>query len=376
MTTSRRKPRPFIVGSISCERETEGDGCDRALLVSCCSPQTTPMGRVFIARAIPGRAPELLAAAGHEVEKWPHDLPAPREALADALARADGAITMVVDRVDAAMLAAAPRLRILANMAVGYDNVDPFIAAEAGVWLTNTPGVLAETSADFAFALLLALARQLTASVADTLAGGWKTWTPTAFLGTDVHGATLGIVGMGEIGQAMARRAAGFDMQVLYTSRTRKPALEAKNGYTWSTLDGLLSQADFVSIHTPLTPQTYRLFGAAEFARMKPGAMLINTSRGAVVDQDALAAALDAHGLAGAALDVTDPEPLPRDHRLFGLPNVIISPHIASASLATRSRMAEMAAMNVLAVLEGREPYNPVNRPVNPRSWTPSSRSE
>ena len=325
------------------------------------------MGRVFISREIPGHAPELLAAAGHDVEQWPHDLPAPPAALTEALARADGAITMVVDKVDAAMLAAAPRLRILANMAVGYDNVDPVVAAQAGVWLTNTPGVLAETTADFAFALMLGLARQVSMSEADTRAGGWKTWTPTAFLGTDVHGATLGIVGMGEIGQAMARRAAGFNMPVLYSSRTRKPELEAKYGYRWSSFGDLLARSDFVSIHTPLTPETRHLFGAPEFAQMKREAMLINTSRGGAIDQDALVAALRARELGGAALDVTDPEPLPLGHPLFTLPNVVITPHIASASLATRSRMAEMAATNVIAVLEGREPYNPVNRPAHPR---------
>jgi len=326
------------------------------------------MGRVFVSRAIPGHAPELLAAAGHEVEQWPHDLPAPPDALAEALARADGAITMVVDRVDAAMLAGAPRLRILANMAVGYDNVDPEVAAAAGVWLTNTPGVLAETSADFAFALMLGLARQLGRSEADTRAGGWKTWTPTAFLGADVHGATLGIVGMGEIGEAMARRAAGFDMRVLYASRTRKPALEARHGYRWASFEELLAQSDFISIHTPLTAETRHMFGAPQFALMKREAMLINTSRGGVIDQDALVVALRAGELAGAALDVTDPEPLPLGHPLFRLPNVVITPHIASASLATRSRMAEMAAANVIAVLEGRDPYNPVNRPARARS--------
>ncbi len=325
------------------------------------------MGRVFISRAIPGDAPGLLAAAGHSVEQWPKDLPAPRDALAAALARSDAAITRVVDQGDAGMLAAAPRLRIIANMAVGFDNVDPLMAADAGIWLTNTPGVLAETSADLAFGLMLALARQIVASAADTRAGGWKSWTPTAFLGTDVHGATLGVVGMGEIGEAMARRARGFGMDVLYASRTRKPAAEDRLACRWSTLDALLGQADFVSLHTPLNAETRHLLGPTQFRSMKPAAMLINTSRGAVVDQDALVAALRSGKLAGAALDVTDPEPLPLDHPLFALPNVIITPHIASASLATRSKMAAMAANNVIAVLEGREPYNPVNRPLHPR---------
>jgi glyoxylate reductase len=261
------------------------------------------------------------------------------------------------------MLAAAPSLRIIANMAVGYDNVDPAMAAEAGVWLTNTPGVLAETTADMAFALLMSAARNVVASDRDTRAGGWKTWSPSAFLGQDVHGATLGIVGLGEIGTAVARRAAGFRMRVLYTGRTRKPAAERETGALWLPLEDLLSESDFVSLHTPLTPETHHLMGAARFATMKRGAILVNTARGKVVDQDALVASLQSGHLGGAALDVTDPEPLPLDHPLYTFPNVIITPHIASASMATRSRMAEMAAANILAVLAGREPPNAVNRP-------------
>jgi len=325
------------------------------------------MSRVFISREIPGHAPELLHAAGHDVDIWPESRPATRDELAAALANADAALTMVTDHIDGELLAASPRLRIIANLAVGYDNVDPAVAAEAGVWLTNTPGVLAETTADFAFALLLAAARHVVASDRDTRAGGWTTWSPTAFLGQDIHGATLGIVGMGEIGEAMARRAAGFDMRVLYASRTRKPQLESRYGYEWTTLDELLQQSDFVSLHTPLTPETRHLIGARELSLMKPTAILINTARGQVIDQDALVTALRSGRIAGAALDVTDPEPLPLDSPLYALSNVIITPHIASASLATRSRMAEMAVANILAVLAGKEPPNAVNRPQHPR---------
>lgn len=325
------------------------------------------MSRVFISREIPGHAPELLHAAGHDVDIWPESRPATRAELAAALANADAALTMVTDHIDAELLAASPRLRIIANLAVGYDNVDPAVAAEAGVWLTNTPGVLAETTADFAFALLLAAARHVVASDRDTRAGGWTTWSPTAFLGQDIHGATLGIVGMGEIGEAMARRAAGFDMRVLYASRTRKPQLESRYGYEWTTLDELLQQSDFVSLHTPLTPETRHLIGARELSLMKPTAILINTARGQVIDQDALVTALRSGRVAGAAVDVTDPEPLPLDSPLYALSNAIITPHIASASLATRSRMAEMAVANILAVLAGKEPPNAVNRPQHPR---------
>lgn len=326
------------------------------------------MGHVFITRAIPGNAVAQLEAAGHTVEVWPGELPPPPEALAAALARSDAVMTMVVDRMTPAMLAAAPRLRIVANMAVGYDNVDPAAAAEAGVWVTNTPGVLAETTADLAFALLLAAARRVVEADRDTRAGGWKTWSPTAFLGTDLFGATLGIVGLGEIGEAVARRARGFRMRILYHSRTRKPALEADLGLEFRDLHSLLADSDFVSLHTPLTPQTRHLLGPAAFAAMKPGAILVNTARGGIVDQDALVEALRSGSLGGAALDVTDPEPLPPSHPLYSFPNVIITPHIGSASRATRARMAEMAAANILAVLAGSEPPNPVNRPPHPRS--------
>jgi glyoxylate reductase len=270
---------------------------------------------------------------------------------------------MVTDFVDAEMLAGAPDLQVIANMAVGYDNVDPAVAAAAGVWLTNTPGILHETTADLAFALLMAAARNVVRSDRDTRAGGWKTWSPTAFLGQDVYGATLGIVGLGQIGEAMARRATGFRMQVLYTSRTPKPALEAELGLRRVELPELLAAADFVSLHVPLTPETTKLMGPEQFAAMKPGGIFINTSRGRVVDQDALVAALESGRLGGAALDVTDPEPLPLDHPLYRFENVIITPHIASASLATRSRMASMAAENILAVLRGYDPPNAVNRP-------------
>lgn len=318
------------------------------------------MGRVFITRETPGSAVELLTAAGHEVDVWPEATPPPPADLAAKLANCDAALTMVVDRITPEMLDAAPNLRIVANMAVGYDNISPAEAAKRGVRVTNTPGVLAETTADMAFALLMAGARHVAASDRDTRAGGWTTWSPTAFLGQDVFGATLGIVGLGEIGEAMARRARGFDMRVLYASLTRKPAAEARLGLDFVALDELLRRSDFVSLHTPLTPETRHLIGSAQLALMKPTALLVNTARGGVVDQDALIAALRDGVIGGAALDVTDPEPLPLDNPLYSFPNVVITPHIASASLATRSKMADMAAANIIEVLAGREPLNPV----------------
>jgi glyoxylate reductase len=321
------------------------------------------MGRVFITRETPGRAVELLQAAGHAVEVWPEPLPPPADVLALELQTTDAALTMGVDRISPAMLDAAPTLKVIANMAVGYDNVDPAEAANRGIWLTNTPGVLAETTADMAFALLMAAARNVVASDRDTRAGGWTTWSPTAFLGADIHGATLGIIGLGEIGLAMARRGRGFGMRVLYASRTRKPEEEAALGLEHRSLEALLAESDFVSVHTPLNQQTRGLMAAREFGLMQPSAVFINTARGGVVDQAALVDALRSGSIAGAALDVTDPEPLPLDHPLFALPNVIITPHIASASLATRSKMAEMAAQNIIEVLAGRAPINPVNQP-------------
>lgn len=319
---------------------------------------------MFVTRNVPGDSLETLAAGGHEVDLWPGELPPGPEALAEHLRQADGAMTMVSDRIDATMLAASPRLRIIANVAVGYDNVDPKVADAAGVWLTNTPGVLAETSADLAFALILAVARRVVESDRDSRLGGWRTWSPTAFLGADVHGATLGIVGLGEIGRAVARRAVGFSMRVLYAQRTRRPELEASLGVEWATLPELLRQADFVSLHTTLNDASRMMIGLPEMMAMKRTAYLINTSRGQVIDQDALVAALAAGRIAGAALDVTDPEPLPAAHPLYKFPNVVITPHIASASFATRSKMATMAARNVLAVLAGGVPYNPVNQPL------------
>lgn len=320
------------------------------------------MGRVFVTRGTPGRGVELLEAAGHEVEVWLESGPPPPEVLAEKLANCNAALTMVVDRISSEMLDRAPNLRIVANMAVGYDNIDPTEAANRRVWVTNTPGVLAETTADMAFALLMAAARNVVASDRDTRAGGWTTWSPTAFLGQDVFRATLGIVGLGEIGEAMARRARGFDMRVLYASRTRKPQAESHLGLTNTSLEELLRASDFISLHTPLTPETRHLMSAREFSFMKPTAILVNSARGGVVDQGALVAALRAGTIGGVALDVTDPEPLPLDHPLYSFPNVIITPHIASASLETRSKMANMAAQNIIEVLAGRLPLNAVNR--------------
>ncbi len=295
-------------------------------------------------------------------------MPPPPDVLRDRLREAEAALTLVTDPVGPDLLAACPRLRVVANMAVGYDNVDAAAAAEAGVWATNTPGVLHETTADLAFALLLAAARNVVLSDRDTREGGWQTWSPTAFLGHDPFGATLGIVGLGEIGRAVARRARGFGMTVLAATRTPRPEVERDLGVERVPFGELLARSDFVTLHVPYGPETEHLMGSTEFAAMKETAILVNTARGGVVDQDALVDALQEGAIGGAALDVTVPEPLPLDHPLYGFPNVVITPHIGSGSHATRARMAEMAAANIIAVLAGEEPPNPVNRPPNPRS--------
>ncbi len=309
----------------------------------------------------------MITSAGHLLKIWPGDTPPPAADLKRLLHEADGALTMVTDQVSDEMLSGSPRLLILANMAVGYDNINPVAAAAAGVWTTNTPGILAETTADLAWALLMAVARQVPQSERDTRAGGWKTWSPTAFLGSDIHGATIGIIGLGEIGTAMARRARGFGMRILYASGHRKPDLEAELGLEPASLDELLTTGDYISLHVPLNESTKALLGAREFALMKPTSILINTARGGVIAQEALVEALRFGRPGGAGLDVTDPEPLPLEHDLYSFENVVITPHIGSASLATRSRMAELAAENVIEVLAGRAPLTPVNYPAQPR---------
>jgi glyoxylate reductase len=300
------------------------------------------MARVFVTRALPFPALDRLRAA-HAVDEWPGDLPPSADELRAHARDAEALLTLVTDRVDAALLDAAPRLRAIANMAVGTDNIDLAAAAARGIPVGNTPDVLTDATADIAFALLLALARKIVPGAAKVRAGEWQTWEPAGDLGADLAGATLGIVGWGRIGQAVARRAAGFGIEVVHSSRS-----------SGIPLPDLLAAADFVSLHTPLTDETRGLIDAAALERMKPTALLINTARGGVVDQDALRAALSDGVIAGAALDVTDPEPLPPDHPLLEAPNLLVVPHVGSATVRTRARMAAMAVDNLLAALAGR----------------------
>src|SRR3954470_17537150 len=291
------------------------------------------MARVLVTSDLPGDGLDRLRAA-HDVELWDGPERPPR----DALAGREALLTMVVDPVDAAVIDASPDLRAIANYGVGTDNVDLGAATERGIPVGNTPDVLTETTADLAFGLMLAAARRLVEADAYVRDGHWKEWKPDLLLGHDLHGATLGIVGYGRIGRAVGRRAEGFGMEVLHGI----------------PLDELLERSDFVSLHAPLKPETQGLIGADELRRMKPTAILVNTARGPLVDGGALAKALQSGGIAGAALDVTDPEPLPRDHPLLEAPNLVIAPHIGSATHATRERMADLAVDNLLAGLAGR----------------------
>jgi glyoxylate reductase len=269
--------------------------------------------------------------------------------LLEYLLEANGLFTLLTIPVCASLLAKAPQLRVISNMAVGVDNIDISACTQRGIPVGNTPGVLTEGTADLTMALMLSVARNLPQAREDALIGNWKTWSPTGWLGADLNGATLGIIGMGKIGQAVARRAQGFGMRILfYDSQSDKDSPG-----TLLPLEELLKQSDFVSLHTPLTKDTYHLLNASRFKLLKPTAYLINTSRGSVIDQEALGHALTTGQLAGAALDVTDPEPLPPDHPLYQLANCLIVPHIGSATRNTRRRMAELACENLLAGLEG-----------------------
>jgi glyoxylate reductase len=297
------------------------------------------MARIYVTRAIVGEALARLRTL-HDVEVWPGPEPPPRAELLGAVADADGLLSILTERIDAELIEAAPRLRAIANYGVGYDNIDIEAARARGIAVGNTPDVLTEATADLTFALLLASARRLIEAQAAVPAGHWGTWEPTGWLGLDVHGATLGVVGLGRIGHAVARRADGFAMTVLATRAT--------------PLDELLERSDFVSLHCPLTPQTRHLIDASALARMKPTAILVNTARGGIVDQAALVEALWAGQIAGAALDVTDPEPPRPGDPLLAAPNLIVLPHIGSATHTARAKMTALAVENLIAALDGR----------------------
>jgi glyoxylate reductase len=318
--------------------------------------------KVFVARKMAQEALDMIAPIS-EMEVWEDELPPPRDVLLKKVQDIDGLLSILTDKIDAEIMDAGPRLKVVSNMAVGFDNIDVPAATSRGIIVGNTPGVLTETTADFAFALLMATTRRVAEGDRVTRRGGWKTWGPMILLGYDVHNATLGLVGSGRIGTEMAKRARGFSMKVLYCDVIRKkPEEEKELGLEYvPSLHELLPRADIISVHVPLSAETRHMISTAEFAAMKPTAVFINTSRGPVVDQKALYQALKSGQIFAAGLDVTEIEPISMDDPLLTLENVIIAPHIASASVATRTKMATMAAANLIAGLKGEMPPNCVN---------------
>jgi glyoxylate reductase len=317
--------------------------------------------RIYVTRQIAQEALEMIAEST-EMEVWAGELPPPYETLLEKARSADGLLTLLTDRIDAPLMETAPTLRVISNLAVGYDNIDVVEATRRGILVGNTPGVLTETTADFAFTLLMAAARRIVEADNYARQGKWQTWGPQTLLGQDIHGATLGIIGLGRIGLEVARRGRGFGMKVLYHDIAKKMREERVLELHYvSDLRALLAEADFISIHVPLTPSTQYLIGAEEFTAMKPTAVLVNTSRGGIVDQRALFDALSSGRIFSAGLDVTEVEPIPPDDPLLTLGNLVIAPHIASASFQTRKKMALMAAENLLAGIRGELPPNCVN---------------
>ncbi|HEY9597940.1 MAG TPA: D-glycerate dehydrogenase [Cyanophyceae cyanobacterium] len=313
--------------------------------------------KVFITRRIPTNLDQLQQIA--TVEVWTERQPPPYDVLLEKVKTINGIICLLTDKIDRQLIQSATSLNVISQMAVGYDNIDIPAATARRIPVGHTPGVLTDATADFAWALLMAAARRVVEADRFTRAGEWRTWEPDLLLGPNVTGATLGIVGFGRIGQAMARRAKGFEMRILYTSRHQcHSELEQSLGVEFVTFDRLLQESDFVTIHTSLSDDTYHLFSDREFELMKSSAILINTARGGIVDLNALYRALSSHQIAGAALDVTEPEPILMDSPLLTLDNLIIAPHIGSASRQTREKMATMTIENLIAGLKGdRLPY-------------------
>jgi lactate dehydrogenase-like 2-hydroxyacid dehydrogenase len=311
---------------------------------------------VYVTRRIPDAGLGMVQEAC-TARVWEETLPPPKDVILEEVAACDGLLCLLSDEIDGEVMDAGD-LQVISQFAVGVDNIDLQAATERGIPVGHTPGVLTDATADLAFALLMTAARRIPEGIDKVKAGRWRTWEPLGLLGADIWGATLGIVGLGRIGTAVARRARGFQMRVLYHDPHRKPDLEDELGLTYVSLEALLEQADFVSVHTPLVPDTRHLIDEAALKRMKPNAILINAARGEIVDPDALVRALREGWMARAALDVTEPEPIPSDHPLVDMPQCIIVPHVGSATVTARNRMAQMAAENLLAGVRGeRLPY-------------------
>jgi len=294
---------------------------------------------------------------------WPEeDVAIPREVLEQEIVDVDGLFCLLTETIDEQLMHRAPRLKVISNMAVGYNNIDIAVADRRGIMVTNTPGILTETTADLTFALLMATARRITEASEYLRQGKWNTWSPMLLTGQDVYGATIGIIGMGRIGEAVARRAKGFDMNILYANRSRKIEVEHSLGATYVDMQTLLSESDFVCVLVPYSESTVNLISELELKQMKRTAILINTSRGGIVDETALRNALADGTIGAAGLDVFAQEPVARDHQLLSQPNVVTLPHIGSASVKTRLGMAQLAADNLCLALRGEVPPNLINK--------------
>jgi glyoxylate reductase len=320
-----------------------------------------PKLKVYITRELPERGLKIIKER-FDAEVWPEYAPPPKKVIIEKARNVDALASLLSDKIDAEVFDAAPKLKIVAQMAVGFDNIDVQEATKRGIYVTNTPEVLTDTTADFAWALLMAVARRVVEADKYVRTGQWKVgWHPSMMQGRDIHGATIGIVGAGRIGYAVAKRATGFNMKILFYDVIPRPEMEKEFGAKKVDLDTLFKESDFVSIHVPLMKETYHLVNADRLKLMKKTAYLINNSRGPVVDEKALYEALKEGRIAGAGLDVFEQEPTPLNNPLLEFDNVVVAPHISSASYETRSKMAEMVAENLVAFFEGKKPPNLVN---------------
>jgi len=316
--------------------------------------------KVYVTRLLPKEAMDRIHS-NCEATVWDGELPPPRDVLLKNVADVEGLLSLLTDKIDAELMDKAPKLKVVSNYAVGFDNIDIPEATKRGIIVGNTPGVLTDTTADFAFTLIMSAARRVAEGDRYVRAGKWKTWGPMLLLGQDVNGSTLGIIGLGRIGAAVARRAKGFNMRTMYYDVIRQKQYEDELGIEYATLDKVLTESDFITVHTNLTPETHHLISTKQFEKMKRTCILVNTSRGPIVDNMALYEALRTGKILYAGLDVTEPEPLPSNHPLLTLDNVIIAPHIASASVVTRTKMGLIAADNLIAGLKGQLGPAPVN---------------
>jgi glyoxylate reductase len=316
--------------------------------------------KVYITRRVPD---EIVTKIEDycQVRMWDQaDIPVPRAVLEEEIKDVEGLFCLLTENIDRELLGKAQQLKVISNMAVGYNNIDIEAAKEKGITVTNTPGVLTETTADLTFALLMATSRRLIESSDYLRNGNWKTWSPMQLTGQDIYGATIGIIGMGRIGASLAKRARGFDMDILYYNRSRKYDLEEELNLKYTELESLLKQSDFICIMTPYTPETKNLIGSRELSLMKNTAILINTARGGIVNEEALFHALKEGEIWAAGLDVFEQEPVSLEHPLLSLPNVVTLPHIGSASIKTRMKMADLAADNLLLALQNQSPKHVV----------------